>query len=430
MPDTQQSPKPANNSKDTNIRILIAFLLGIAVMALFAYTGMDYLLGNLRIILGVIVLLSVFIILALFLINRYKEVLFQKLLGVDTTELQDLESNATGLIKDISTNNLDEATQKATHIGKKVFAWYSWKMYRQYVLQVVQAIFVVFGGVIGSYLLFVQNEKIEAQNERLTQQTYLQEANRRSSLVFLFSNIMDAIDRELTTDVEEKGKRDLSPQLIGRIISLSNVLKPYYYLDGNNLTKKPLSPERAQLFTNLVNSDLDRKTLYNIIQNANFNYSDFRGVDFKRTLNHLSFSGKFSYSDFTNADLYDCEFTSSDMKYCIFNNTNISGVNFSASYLENADFSNCRFEWVYSAATFPLAKISGIKLNNVDINMFDFDNAMFLKKEWLDDRSKIDIKTHNYLVENYYINFQRADFGFQQDAYFFTSKTKEDEDNN
>ncbi len=80
-------------------------------------------------------------------------------------------------------------------------------------------------------LLYQQNRLLSKQNERLDQQTYLQEAERRSSLVFLFSNVMDAIDRELKDDYNDDGLRNLSPQLVGRIIALSTRLKPYRYLD-------------------------------------------------------------------------------------------------------------------------------------------------------------------------------------------------------
>lgn len=348
MPNSQQqNQKP---SKDTNIRILIAFLLGIAVMALFAYTGMDFLLGNLRTILGIIVFLSVFIILALYLINRYKEVLFFKLLGVDNTDLKDVETNTKELIKDIASNNLSEATDKATHIGKKVFAWYAWKMYRQYVLQVVQAIFVVFGGIIGSYLLFVQNEKIDNQNEliqkqnqRLDQQTYLQEADRRSSLVFLFSNIMDAIDRELRDDVEEKGVRDLSPQLIGRIISLSQRLKPYQYLEGDTLIGKPLSPERGQLFNNLLYAQLDTNTQDQLFYSCTFDYMEYNNTGFREfdfvyvRASHASlYKNTFSQMYFYKTDLGGADLRNTTFRqYSIFVDNYLDGANMSGVIFDN-----------------------------------------------------------------------------------------------
>ena len=355
-------------------------------MALFAYTGMDFLLGNLRVVLGVIVLFSVFIILALFLINRYKEVLFQKLLGIDSTDLGDLESHATGLIKDISTNNIDEASQKATHIGKKVFAWYSWKMYRQYVLQVIQAIFVVFGGIIGSYLLFVQNEKIEAQNVRLDQQTYLQEAERRSSLVFLFSNIMDAIDRELTTDVEKKGVRDLTPQLIGRIVSLSQRLKPYRYMNGDTLIYKPLSPERGQLLVNLIGSQLNLNTYSQIYEKADFSYADLIQAKFDSAV-YLA-NVNLSHADLSKCYLKNANLERVDLSYSSLSEADLKSVNLknAKAYfanLDRADLSDSKLDNAnFNQATFKSAFLNNISLvntflYNVDLSYTQFFNVKF-----------------------------------------------------
>ena len=41
------------------------------------------------------------------------------------------------------------------------------------------------------------NVLLQDQNKKVEQQTYLLEADRRSSLVHLFSNVMDAVDKEL-----------------------------------------------------------------------------------------------------------------------------------------------------------------------------------------------------------------------------------------
>jgi len=85
--------------------------------------------------------------------------------------------------------------------------------------------------LIQSNLLFNQNRLFKEQNERLVQQTYLQEAQRRSSLNFLLGNIFDKIDEEL----KNNENRDLSDQLLGRIIALTHSLKPYYFLEGDKL---------------------------------------------------------------------------------------------------------------------------------------------------------------------------------------------------
>lgn len=147
--------------------------------------------------------------------------------------------------------------------------------------------------IIQTILLSRQNELINIQNFRVEQQTYLQEAERRSSLVYLFSNIMDQMDKELKEDYNIDGIRNLSPQLIGRIISLSERLKPYRFFEDGNLTEKPFSPERAQLFINIVKSKLNQETINSILSEGNFTYSDFLypsriGMGVHRSSTHCS----------------------------------------------------------------------------------------------------------------------------------------------
>lgn len=225
--------------------------------------------------------------------------------------------------------------------------------FRSLLLISIQSLFVLFGAIFGSILLSNQNELIQEQNRRLDQQTYLQEAERRSSLVFLFSNIMESIDKEL----QKNSSRKLSPQLIARIISLSQRLQPYRFLDGDELTEVPYSPERAQLFTNLVKSKIDDESLNKILKESNFTYSDFSGVTFsnlyiekidlsnsrfsKVNFNNSSFSGvKFSNVNMNSITLDSVFFSS-----CSFNNTEIDSrqndlVRFSYSNLINTSFKN------------------------------------------------------------------------------------------
>lgn len=88
---------------------------------------------------------------------------------------------------------------------------------------------------VTTFLLFKQNQLLEIQNSRITQQLFLQEADRRSSLVYLFSDLMKAINLELSNDYLRNERRDLSPQLLGRIISITSRLKPYRYLENGEL---------------------------------------------------------------------------------------------------------------------------------------------------------------------------------------------------
>ncbi len=143
------------------------------------------------------------------------------------------------------------------------------------------------GSIVGTaiaffslYIAFESNKILTEQNTKFDNQNQLIEADRRSSLVFLFNNIMDAIDRELKTPVRDstllvdvnghKGK--ISNQLAGRIIALSRRLQPYrmYDYDTDSLSKKLISPERGQLLINLLESNIDTISLSAIYKRGIF----------------------------------------------------------------------------------------------------------------------------------------------------------------
>jgi hypothetical protein len=191
-------------------------------------------------------------------------------------------------------------------------------------------------------LLYFQNQKIDIQNElvtaqniRLDQQTNLQEAGRRSSLVFLFSNIMDAIDRELK-DSNDK-QRKLSKQLIGRIIALSASLRPYRYLtEGDTLTSRLLSPERGQLLISLAESDLASVTYFDISRKANFEYADLQGADL--------YSANLSGAHLSGADLSGAYLGGAYLGGAYLRGVNLSGAYLRGVNLSGADLAGANFE--------------------------------------------------------------------------------------
>ena len=124
---------------------------------------------------------------------------------------------------------------------------------------------------IQTYILNNQNKLLQYQNTRLDQQINLEEGNRRSSLVFLMSNLMDKIGEEVK---RPSNKGQLSEALISRIISLSQAFRPYRYLENDKLIDQPLSPERGQLLLSLLNSNLQEEVYQKIYAKANFSYAD------------------------------------------------------------------------------------------------------------------------------------------------------------
>jgi len=201
-----------------------------------------------------------------------------------------------------------------------------------WIFKTFQIVILGFVGIFGSMLVYNQNKLFEHQNHRLDQQTYLQEAERRSSLIFLFSNILDKIDDELKTETNQE--RELSNQLIGRIIALSEAFKPYKYLEQDSLIQGDLSPERGQLLLALVNSEISDESFNKIIAKANLSYADLRGAE----LNNINLSnGRLERANFEDASLIDANFSGAFLKESNFHNANCRLINFTAAYLYKSD---------------------------------------------------------------------------------------------
>lgn len=193
-------------------------------------------------------------------------------------------------------------------------------------------------------LINTQNSYLVEQTSLQEKQTSLQEANRRSSLVFLLSNIMDAIDTELR-NTSENSNRNLSSQLIGRIVALSRSLKPYRYLLKDKLTHI-VSPERSHLFISLINSNLGEPTYKKIFNNGDFTHLELKDLWIK----DIPFGNiNFSNSIFDNVNFEYCNFGSSRFDYLVSDVTTFMDCSFISirmieAYFDNINFNSCSFE--------------------------------------------------------------------------------------
>ena len=244
---------------------------------------------------------------------------------------------------------------------------------------------------IQNQLVKQQNIKIEHQNQRLDQQTYLQEAERRGSLVFLFSNIMDAINNELQDRTKKDSIRMLSPQLIGRIIALSSRLKPYKYLENDSLINLPLSPERGQLLVSLVESNLDSSSSRFIFGKGNFSHADLRGVILRgANLVGATFGTRYAstyylYDDemlftginLTKANLENADLTRANLSNANLTKSNLKNASMEESNLDSANLSNANFSYANLAG----ANLSNAILTNTTFNKADLSRVKFIKSK-------------------------------------------------
>jgi len=264
--------------------------------------------------------------------------------------------------------------------------------------------------LLQTYYLKKQNEKFDYQNRRIEQQTFLQEAERRSSLIFLFDNVLDKMDQELIGRTNPQERR-LSPQLIGRIVALSIALKPYRFLDGDSISAQAVSPERGQLLMGLIISNLSRSTYEQIFAAGDFSYA---------TLENISLDGHFlrninlSNSILTNVTMVGADFSNANFTGATLRNVRafLSGkrnkgalfdfVRFQRSIIDGADFGFCSFKQAnFTGARlhnvfFQDALLSDVSWSGARLDSLDFKRARLLKLDFLPALNTASLKAHNF----------------------------------
>lgn len=270
--------------------------------------------------------------------------------------------------------------------------------------------------IIQTVMLNRQNDKLEVQNtllgrqnERLDQQINLEEGNRRSSLIFFMSNIMDRIDDE----VKDDPRRVLSDPLIGRIVSLSQALRPYRYLENDELTPRQLSPERGQLLFSLINSNLDQQTYDKIYARANFSYADLREANFSGAyLRQANLANSyFSKANFNNANLENADLSNAWLEEATFRKTRLSGINLTGANLRksrmeditmiNGNLANADLREIYLKGDFSGTNLGNIKIQKATLVDVNLEGCYFKSSAWIDSLPYYDLKGLAFVVDIY-----------------------------
>lgn len=283
------------------------------------------------------------------------------------------------LLRDVPT----DVRQRVRHVLPRLANWFIWSRFRNWWWQWLLGIFVSLGGLTGTLLLMNQNKLLENQNALIQRQMSLEEANRRSALVMLMSNIMDKVDDEIKeqrSDLLKKGlskaevdtmKFSLSQSLIGQIAALSHSFKPYRYMQGDSLIEKPLSPERGLLLTTLAFLPLDVNTLYKICRLATFNNSDLKNAALAGVnIYYVDLSG----SDLSGVNLYGANLHGANL-----HGANLHGANLHIANLRKADLIQANLSNAYmSVANLNQADLSMADLSGADLRWVDFSFADLL----------------------------------------------------
>ncbi|HLP94168.1 MAG TPA: pentapeptide repeat-containing protein [Saprospiraceae bacterium] len=444
MADSNE-PK-ASQRVDILSRTIVALLIGILIGAVISLTGLSALEDHvMEMIIGFVAMVVIVAAIAFILVQN-KEKVLHKLFGVSDTDLGDVKDNAQQLFLHAWNRQFTEARGNFDALFTKIFAWYSWMSFRRWILMVFQMLFVGFGGILGTMLLYNQNKLLtqqnillQSQNYRLDQQTYLQEADRRSSLIFLMGNLLDAMDRELKNDVGQPGVRDLSPQIIGRVVALSKSLRPYRYLESDSLVSRELSPERGQLLVSIVNSQIDKGTLRKIFQFSDFSAADLKGAVLSgEYLNGINLSradlagATLDETDFSQADLSGADLSDAILARAVLKDARLRQTNLQRAYLESADLSQANFygaklqdanlsgakmtQTHFASALLSGADLSGAAILKARFEQAELDSVVVNEYDWisrLEAMGADTIRGLHYLQTHYRVDSVQTRLGYQ-----------------
>ena len=356
----------------------------------------------------VIVLLVVALILGIVLF--FKNTLLYKIFGVGKASYEaiigtlatPLKNIIKGTTKTETYEQIAPSLQVVENSTRQLVAYLAYRRTRTWLFGLFFSLTIGLFGFLGTFLLVRQNELIK-------EQSYLSEAARRSSLVFMMSNIMDKVDEELrregVSDEPYHESRKLSDVTIGRIAALSQGMKPIKYLENGKLTDEAYSPERGQLLLSLVNSKLDtietyRKvfegTLFDEIElrNAkldnsflskiNIKNANLAGINLQNTIANKII---ISESNLNNADLKgvlmpESNFKGTDLSYAIMSDTN----------LKDSDFGNCNLSYAkmfksnLAGSNFVGANLKEARLDRANLtgSFFSIDLAYGFHKTYKD----------------------------------------------
>ncbi len=252
--------------KENNTQLWLGLIIGSLLTLVIMLMHQGYLPVTIPFLLGVLFTVLVIILVGVLGFYIYRKKLMRRWFGKEVdvdSAVEDLQQGIQSVVSkvvDVSLIGIDASKKEEIKrllprfVNHVLFA-----QIRNWGLRLSVTLIAALGGLLGTILLFHQNQLLTNQNEKIDKQILLEEASRRSSLNFLLANVLDEIDEEL--DDPKNTKRKLSSQLIGRISSLSQSFQPYRFIDSDTMISRPLSPERGSLLLALAKSDINTESL-------------------------------------------------------------------------------------------------------------------------------------------------------------------------
>lgn len=281
-------------------------VVGATTTVVLAYQGITSLLGIFPRAETILKLFGVIAIIAIIVFFIFS------ILRPSFGKLWQLEAMRAFFLGPTLNHAIEQTLNQFPKPSKKTLADLSAAVFKRLTLPFTVGLLVAMLPII---LIINQNRILNAQNEKINIQNNLLEAERRSSLVFLMSNILDKVVEEIREQKQQTKEQfgavpdsisyQLSEPLIGRIVALSRAFRPYQPLQADLISDKLVSPERGQLFIALMYSNLDSNTQRSIASSGDFSNATIGNIDLRNAhLNRARFSGAdFSDMNFKSLSL-------------------------------------------------------------------------------------------------------------------------------
>lgn len=401
------------------ITLTIGVLLGLGLGLLIAFNW-NWIVDVHHYIIAGLIIVAVLVGIIAYLFFYFKESILYKVFGVSKASYEEIYSTLYPDVKNI----IEQTTTKEVHekispsinkfevAGRQLIAYLAYRRSRRFILNLFVSIILGLFGFVGTILLLQQNKLLVKQNDLVKEQSYLAEASRRSSLVFLMSNIMDKVDEELkgSSDSLYHSSRNLSQITIGRLAALSQSMKPINYLKADAIINKALSPERGQLLISIANSQFDTIGTYQkIYTSCNFERSDLESAELRsmflkgvRLKNGNLKGADLSRSELRSAylleaDLSEAIILDANLRHAHLARANLSQAKLFGSSLLYANLSGANLQEAFLLET----NLKGADLRGADLRGADLEGAIVGSKDWFEEQKKNNVKGIDKLMSRF-----------------------------
>lgn len=435
----QQDGEKVNLNQSRNIKSNIsvnywlAFFFGAIIASVIIVSILPSLANHVKSFIKIVGWITIILATIFLFVTIFKEGIFKFFLGFSQTDFKEIQESGESLFDNYQKEDWQSAKEDVKIVAKKGLAWYSWKNYRLWVIQLFQILFLGFVGLFGSMLLYNQNRLLEKQNEKIDNQIQLEESNRRGNLIVMMSNIMDKVDDELKENIKKDSSRVLTKELIARISALSYAFRPYRFWQDSSLIETPLSPERGQLLLALINSDLSLSTHLKMNQKATFDNALLENTNLSGAkLRYAKLNGaNLMKADLVHADLVLAHLKEADMRGAFLGGADFSEANLQYAKLSEAFLdggTNLGSAWLYKAdlrgadlsqanlkgadlrhtnlseAYLFQADLSHANLKGADLTMVNLNEARVHDKDWLTKLEAQMVIGYDQILEKYVVD--------------------------